>query len=228
MINIDFSDVAALENKLKRLQAASIPFAIGFTVNEAAFQTRKLYVAATQEKLILRNKWTERNIRVEKGSPRKPISRVGSLLEYMEKQEFGGTEVKKGKEGVPIPTSYAARLPENQRPRTKRVTAPHRLSRIQLRRVSVAANRRRQNAIAISQAARSGNKMVFLDLGNKKGIFRIVGGVRKPRIKMLWDLTEQSVTIPKTPLLKPSVDIVQQQIPSIYFNQLEKQIDRIK
>ena len=81
--------------------------------------------------------------------------------------------------------------------------------------------------MAIKQAAQSGSKYVFLDLGRSKGIFKVTGGKRRPKIKMVYSFREQSVVIPKSPWLAPSVKKTEEKIPAIYKKSLEFQLQRL-
>ena len=75
-------------------------------------------------------------------------------------------------------------------------------------------------------AVRSGKRYIFHDFGSgrKKGIFRVVGGGRNfkrgmpkgVRLRMVYDMTEQVVDIPKLPWLKPAVDTTQVLMPGMY------------
>ena len=230
MINIDIEDMKRLESRLKRVRSKSIPFASRFALNEAAIKGRSGAIAEVKQTMVLKNRWTERSIQFEKTRELRinsQITRVGSVQEYMKDQEFGGVERKQGKEGVPIPTAFAAGMAEDAKPITRPVRPSLRLSRINIQ------NTRRtrghsDNSALIHAAAQSGRKDLFLDYGRRKGIFRVIGGKRNPRIKMLWDLSRQSVRIPPNPWLKPAINKVIPEMPAIYFRALQFQLDRVK
>lgn len=231
MFKVDTSDIALLEGDLKRFASRAHPFASKNTVNTAAFTAQKIWRGHIEDKLITRNTFTKRSIQVEQTRTLN-VSRqeavVGSTAKYMEDQEFGGIKHKRGSEGVAIATSYASGEGEDTQPRKKLPRKPNKLVNIQLqRRGKRGASRKQKNLIAIKQAAKSGSKYVFLDLGRTKGIFKVTGGKRKPKIKMVYSFREQSVVIPKTPTLAPSIAKTEIQIPNIYKKSIEFQLKRL-
>lgn len=223
MFKINDRDIKEFEADLKTFAHRAYPFATKATINRAAFEAQKTARRIVDIKMVERNKFTKQSIQVDQARTLN-VSRqeaiVGSIADYMEDQEFGTTKHKTGSEGVSITTSYAAGQ-EGQQPRTRLARKPNRLASIKLqRRSKKGKNRRQQNLIAIKGAAASGRKYIFLDLGRKKGIFKVVGGKRRPSLKMVHDMTEQSVTIPRNPWLKPSADRTQVLIPGFYKDAL--------
>lgn len=224
MIKIDDKEIRKFERELKAFAHRAYPFATKNTLNKTAFHAQKLIRRDLAVKMVLRNKFTIQSIRVEQTKTlnlRNQASVVGSTADYMEDQEFGVTKQKKGIEGVPIATGYAAGQQGHQ-PRTRLPRKPNKLRNIRLR------NKRRQNNIQIiHDAAISNNKFIFLNLGRTKGIFKVIGGKRKPRIKMIWSLTQQSIVIPRNPWLKPAVDTAAISIPKFYRDALIFQLRRL-
>jgi len=231
MFKIDTSDIALLEGDLKRFASRAYPFASKNTLNTSAFTAQKNWRGHIGEKLVTRNAFTKRSIQVEQTrtlNVRRQEAVVGSTADYMENQEFGGIKHKRGAEGVAIATSYASGEGEGARPRKKLPRKPNKLVNIRLQRKGkVHASRKQKNLIAIQQAAEGGNKYVFLDLGRTKGIFKVVGGKRKPKIKMVYSFRQQSVVIPKTPTLAPAIAETEKQMPAIYKKSLEFQLERL-
>jgi hypothetical protein len=229
MFDIDDKDVKRLERELKTFAKRALPFATKNTLNRAAFDTQRESKEIIERKMITRNRFTLSSIRVDQARTlviRNQSATVGSIADYMEDQEFGTTKASKGKEGVSIATGYAAGQ-EGQRQRTRLPRKPNRMQSIQLqRRRKKGATRRQQNFIAIKQAAESGRKFVFLDLGRRRGIFRVVGGKRKPRIKMVHDMTKRSVIIPRNPWLSPAVAATSRRIAGFYADSLRFQLKR--
>lgn len=231
MFKVDTSDIKLLEGDLKRFAHRAYPFATKATVNGAAFTAMGISRGHIDKNMVTRNAFTKKSIQVEQARtlnvPRQEAI-VGSTADYMETQEFGGIKHKNGSEGVPIATSYASGEGEDTQPRKKLPRKPNKMANIQLqRRGKKGANRRQKNLIAIKKAAESGSKYVFLDLGRSKGIFKVTGGKRRPKIKMVYSFREQSVVIPKAPWLAPSVKKTEAKIPSIYKKSLEFQIQRL-
>lgn len=230
MFAVDDKNIKNLESDLKTFAIKAFPFATRNTVNAAAFAAQKIAKTDVRMNMINRNRFTEQSIRVEQTRTlqiSQQASSVGSIADYMEDQEFGSVKSKGGKEGVAIATSYSAGQGENTRPRKRLPRKPNTLANIQLqRRHKKGSNRKQQNIIAIKQAAISGRKYVFLDLGKRKGIFKVVGGKRLPKIKMIHDMTKQSVIIPKNPWLKPAFDESVRMLPAFYADALRFQLRR--
>ena len=229
MFKLDDRDIKELEKELKTFADRAYPFATKATLNRAAFETQKIARKDVRVKMVTRNKFTEQSIQVDQArtlNVSRQAATVGSIADYMETQEFGGTERKGGSHGVAIATSFAAGQ-EGQQPRTKVPSKRNKLQNIRLQhRRTGGSNRRQRNLIAIKQASTTSNKFVFLDLGRRKGIFKVTGGKRSPRIKMVHDLTRQTIRIPRNPWLKPAVDRVNFLLPEFYKDALIFQLKR--
>lgn len=230
MFNIISRDFKRFEADLRTLSRKALPFATKATVNGAAFMARRLSQEGIREEMINRNRFTVGGIRVEQTRTLRISQQaavVGSIADYMADQEFGAIKSKTGKEGVRISTSYSSGEGENAQPRTRLPRRANTMAAIKLqRRSKKGSNRKQRNLIAIKQAASTGRKYVFLDLSRRKGIFKVIGGKRRPKIKMVHDMTEQSVTIPRNPWLAPAVVKTEAAIPEIYRKALEFQARR--
>ncbi len=229
-LEIDAGQVKQYESDLKHFARKAYPFATRQTVNKAAFETRRGYQARIREDLTLRNRWTEQSVRVEQArtlTVSRQAAIVGSVADYMATQEFGGVE-KGGGKYKPIATSYSAGLPEDAKPRTRLPRKPNKLSNIQLKSRGRKLSRRARNKVAVLMAAKSGDKYVWLDLGKRQGLFRVLGGKRNPRVRMVWDMSRRSVRVPKKPLLLPATRAVQAQLPQYYAEALVFQLKRAK
>lgn len=208
-ITVSTRQIAELAKRFDQLGERAIPFAMRNTLNAVAFDARSEWIKRIKRSMTLRNRYTEKSVRVERVS-RQVIehmeSRVGSGLEYMAKQEEGGQERAKGKHGVPIPTSSAAGQARKTRPRTKLVRQKNYLSAIHLRR-GLTGSRKQRNAAAIRLARKNAGGVVYLDLGKRKGLFSVPSGPRaKPR--MLYDLSSKTVRVRARPTLEPTVRTV--------------------
>lgn len=228
MFAVNDSDIKQMESDLKTFASKALPFATRNTVNGAAFEARKIAQTGIRENMVNRNRFTVQSVRVEQTRTlniRNQAAIVGSIADYMADQEFGAIKNKTGKEGVVIATSYSAGQGEDAQPRTRLPRKPNKMANIQLqKRRKKGSSRKQQNLVAIKQAAKTGRKYVFLDLGRRQGIFKVIGGKRRPKIKMVHDMTSESVVIPKNPWLKPAVDKVD--VPKIYRKSLEFQLKR--
>jgi hypothetical protein len=208
-VEVDMRQFRELATRFEQLGSRSLPFAMRNALNAVAFDARAEWQKRIKRSMTLRNKYTERSLRVEKVQTNRLAdmqARVGSTLDYMAKQELGGRESAKGKHGVPIPTSSAAGQAMKARPRTKVVRRKNYLSAIQLAR-SVGGIRQRRNAVAIKLAKEKTGGVAYLDLGKRKGLFAIPKGKRaKPR--MLYDLSRKNVRVRPRPTLEPTVGAV--------------------
>lgn len=230
MFAINDRDIKKMEGDLKAFARKALPFATKQTVNRSAFTAQKIARESVREDMTLRNRFTVQSIQVDQARTLQ-ISRqaaiVGSIADYMEDQEFGGIKSKTGKEGVTISTGYSAGQ-ENAQPRTRLPRKANAMANIALqRRSKKGQNRRQRNLIAIKQAATSGRKYIFMDLGKRKGIFKVIGGKRRPRIKMVHDMTKQSVVIPRNPWLLPAVNKTQPMMSRFYKDALTFQLRRL-
>lgn len=230
MIKMDSRELKEMEKQLKTMAERSFPFATKAAVNQMAFKSREFAQQNIRNQMVTRNKWTERSVMVE---PTKTLriaqqaSVVGSVEDYMETQEFGGVERSKGKAGVAIPTSTASGEGQSARPRQRMVRRANQMQQIKLARNKLrASSRAERNLLAIKQAASTGRKFVFLDLQKRTGIYKLEGGKRKPRIKLIHDMSNQSIRIPANPWLKPAVDKMTRIAPGLYFSALKFQLKR--
>lgn len=229
MFKINNKEIKEFEEDLTVFARKSLPFATKNTLNQGVFHAQRLAKKDVRIKMVLRNKFSEQSIRVDQARTlniRQQAASVGSIADYMADQEFGTTKSKTGKRGVSIPTSWSAGQ-EGQKPRMRLPRKANKLLNIRLKHSRKrGTNRRQQNLIAIKQAATTGNKYVFLDLGRREGIFKVIGGKRRPRIKMVHDLSRDSVTIPRNPWLKPVVDTTVVKMPEFYRKSLIFQLKR--
>ena len=232
MFKIDTEEIKQLESDLKTFKERAYPFATKNTVNQAAFKTQKRMKIFMHNNMILRNKFSESSIRVETTKTLRVSAQaavVGSIAPYMENQEFGATIIKKGKHGVPIPTSEASGEGRGVKTRRKVVPRSRSLRSIKLNKSKIRTKSKKQeNFIRIQQAIASGRKFVFLDLQKHPGIYRMSGGKKAPKINLIHDMSRKSVSIPKNPTLLPATRVTQKELPSIYRKSLIFQLKRHK
>lgn len=228
VVTIDLSQVEGLRDKLEALTKKAIPYAVRNTLNYCAFEARRSWAQQLDKSMVLRNRYTASSLRVQKvgGGTSIPAmqSVTGSPLSYLELQEFGGTKTASG-HGVPMPTKLAAGQTGGTQ-RTKAVQRKNYLRSIKLTsKVHEGTNQKQKNAIAISMAAKSGG-VVYLDLGRRKGLFKVSGNKRaRKKIRMLWSFSEKSQHVKPRPTLEPALRIVQMMGPKIMTAALEEQFD---
>lgn len=225
MFSLHDRDLRRLERRLGALSQRALPFATRETINKMAFDSQKKARNEITEKMVLRNKFTISSIRVDQArgsniSAQKAI--MGSTADYMDEQEFGGRKNRRSGKSVGIPTSFSAGLGRGARPRTRLPRAAYKMATIALRsgarRGRTAAQR---NAISISM---SKGGFAFLDLGRRKGIFKID---KKGNPTMVHDLSRPSVNIPALKWMKPAVDEVVNKRGEYYRRALEFQLARL-
>ena len=229
-VTIDTDQIKQFESDLKTFASRAYPFATKNTINQAAFDAQRRYKENARGDMQLRNKFTESSIRVDQArtlNVGRQVSTVGSTAPYMDEQEFGATIRKRGKIGVPIPTTVASGEGEGVQPRTRVVPRSRRLGSIRLRNKGAKARSRKQvNFLKVQQTAKSSNKFVFLDLQKHPGIYRVSGGKRNPKVKLIHDMSKESVSIPRNQMLAPAVKATERIMPELYLKSLEFQLKR--
>ena len=229
-ITVDTDQIKQFESDLKTFASRAYPFATKNTINSAAFDARRGYIENAKGSMQLRNRFTERSIRVDQTrtlNVSRQVAIVGSTAPYMDEQEFGATIRKRGSVGVPIPTTVASGEGEGVQPRTRMVPRSRRLGNIALRnKGSKARSKAQANFLKVKQTAKSGRKFVFLDLQKHPGIYRITGGVRNTKVKLVHDMSKESIVIPRNPMLAPAVRATELRMPELYLKSLEFQLRR--
>lgn len=220
MIYCDTRYIKKLERDLDKLSSRALPYANRNAINSAAFQARVKSLTEIDKKMITRNTYTKRSIRVEKAAIGSQRALVGSTVKYMAEQEFGHVERKGSATGVAIQTSYSA----GQGYATKRTRMPrraHTLGKLKFSKRK-GASRSQRNAIAV---ATSLGGYAFLDFGRKRGVFKIPAR-RKGKIHMVADVSQTSISVKPNAWLKPAADAVSKRLQGIYTAELGKQIKR--
>lgn len=228
--SVNVKDFKKLEDDLDKLGPRAVPFATRDALNKAAFAAMRIAKRTVTAHMVMRNRFTVNSIQVDKARSltiRNQVSTVGSTAPYMETQEFGGTVTSRGSEGVAIPTSYASGEGLVARPRKRLPRRPNRVGNITLNRGRLKGSRKARNAAAIAQALKSGTRYVFLRLQRVRGIFKLVGGKKNPRIKMVADMSRPSVRVPRFKWLAPSMVTAQKMMPGLYVESLKFQLKRL-
>jgi hypothetical protein len=106
-----------------------------------------------------------------------------------------------------------------------------RLGRSKLR----ASSAKQRMVIAVNQAVKTGRRYTYLDLGRTQGIFKVVGGratgrgfPKGARLRMMYDMSRKSVTVPANPWLLPSAMFAQKFMPMEYRKALKFQLKKFK
>lgn len=224
-VKADTRELKRFQKDLIQLNRKGIPYAVKNSLNSLAFDARSEWQEGLRREFTLRNKFTESSIRVEKArglDMRSMESRVGSIAPYMENQEEGGERRKGGKYGPPIPTNDAR---TGKSPK-KLVARPNKMSRINLaaKGLSKFKTKRQKIAVAASMAKRGGSKYAMIPLKNSEGIYKLSGGKRKLRMRMVWSMAKRSVFVPPNPTMKPAVTRAESRFLGHYKDALKSQL----
>lgn len=232
MILVDMRDHKTLTKELEFYRKQAMPFAARTYVNGAAFKTRELWRREITTGFVLRNRYILNSVRVERAQGINIASMeavVGTVADELETQELGDTLSGTGKHGKAIPTSFAAGQGMNKQPRTRLVRGPHKLDAIKLtKRGTIRGNRKQQNAARIRMAKKAGDKFIFLDLGDNMGLFKLTGTGKRAKIKMVWSLSHDSVTIKRNPMLQMSLLQIDPRLPGMYVDAVVEQLKRAR
>lgn len=233
MITVNTSGLRALGRDLAALGRDGVPRAQIETLNAMAFDALKIARRELPSKMVLRNRWTAGSIGVNTASRRRLYSVVGSSEEYMRLQEEGGLTRGSGAATIPIPTSVASGEGRNAMPRRRVPRRANKMTSIVLNRRGRRGSRRTgtkkaRAVFAVKQAHARREKHVYLELQESKGIFRLYGGRRNPRLEMVQDLSRRVIVVRRNPWLWPVAMRVSRDLPLYYDVALTRQLDRMR
>ena len=236
-MKVDVRQIKEFEKDLKAFKDRAFPFATKATINTAAFDTMTKGRRIIERNMILRNKYTPKAVQVEQTRTlivNQQEALTGAIEDYLETQEFGGVDVKKGKVGIPLPSSTSAGQGRTK-PRTRLPREANKLQNLRLNRSRRRAKSRKQKVLFVVQdAVTSGRRNIFLDLGRTQGIFNVKGGRKNfkrggpkgAKLRMIYDLSRDSVSIPRSPWLGPAVKLTERRMPEMYLKALKFQAER--
>lgn len=230
-VYVDTRDFRKLHDHLERFAKRAVPYAARDALNGCAFELRKEWQEKIRGTFTLRNKFTERSIRVEKASGldlRTMQSRTGSVAAYMADQETGATIRGSGKHKA-IPAPGAANQAPGAR-RTRVVTSSKRLGAIHINSPALAKyGRRRQNAIALAIAIRKGERFALLNrTGRGRGIFEVKGLKTKAKVRLLYDVSRGSVKVKPSETMRHAVVGAGHRFERVIYDSLLRQLHRNK
>lgn len=226
MIKVDQNELRQLEDDLRRLNARGLDFAARDTINDYAFQTQGTARETIRSEFVNRNTWTVRSVRVDRARSTRDSSEVGSTEAYMADQEFGRVKTDHTQMATPAASGESNRASVRLRP----VRKANRMANIRLgqRTRVTGASKAQQNIAALKEAKASGRRYVYLDRGKTKGIYRVLGTKRKPKSRMVQDMSRRVAVVPRNPWLAPSSDKTMARAAETYHAQLLRQLDRIR
>jgi hypothetical protein len=220
MMTINTDQVERLRRNLGDMQ---IRYAERNTLNGQAFETQKNARATVQRGMVNRNDWTRRSIRVETAQSLRDSAMTGSTERYMAHQEFGYVDSVHTSMATPAASGEAPRSRVRRRP----VRRKNRMSAINLGARVTGMSRAQRNIVALKQAKEDGRKFVFLDRGRTKGIYRVMGTVRKPKSRMVQNLSRTVAITPRNPWLRPS-SVTPERTRAIFFEQMRRQVRHLR
>lgn len=231
-IKLELRGIEKMTRDLETMAKRSVPFAARSTLNDLAFVARGLWQEEMHSSLTLRNKYTQRSTVVVRCQTLKMSdmeASLGSPLEYLKSLEYGLPE-KASHTWRPIPTEIAAgqargTLKAGRRKAVKAVFNIKQLGNLKAR--AGGGSRKARNARAVRQALKTSKRLALLDMGKKKGIYRIGGGSRRnPLISKVYDLTRRVTPMPRIPTLQRTLVKTLGRAPAIAYKRLLEQLQR--
>lgn len=224
--------LAQMQRQLETIAKRSVPFAARETLNTLAFEGRKIWQQEMASSLTLRNKFTQRRALVERARTLRidnMQATLGHTEDYMYNLEFGKPE-RAAKHFRAIPTEVAAgqgkgSLAGGRKRAVKRANIITALGSLKGKDFA-GRPRKARNARAIQQAIKTGKRLALLDMGRRKGVYKVMGGKRKPKIMKLYDLTRKVTPMPKVPTLKRTLTKTLALAPTVAYAAMAKQLQR--
>jgi hypothetical protein len=231
---IDIRGIDEMQRQLTELSKRSVPYAARETLNSLAFEGRKIWQGEMRASLTLRNQFTERRALVEPARNLRMSTmeaKLGHTEEYMRLLEEGKPE-RADRRWRAIPTEVAAgqakgSLSGGRKRAVRRANIIRTLGNLKAKGFS-GRSRKAQNARAVGAAIKSGKRLALLDFGRRKGIYKIMGGKRRPKVVKLYDLSRRVTPMPKIPTLQRTLDQTLQRGPAIAYEALERQLARLR
>lgn len=231
--HIEIRGLDEMQRELEQLARRGVGYAARETLNGLAFEGRKIWQGEMRSSLTLRNAFTERRALVERATGTRMAALeaiLGHTEDYMRRLESGiGERARRG--GLPIPTETAAGQARGSLPAgRKRAVRPSLVIRVlgKIKRQSRSLPRKVRNARAIRDAVRNGNRLAYLELDRRRGIYKIMGGRKRPQIRKLYDLSRRAVPLPRIPTLQRTLDRALQHGPRLALAALERQLARAR
>lgn len=214
-----------------------IPAAAAGTLDNMAFESRKISIKTFENKYVIRSNWTQRGMLFEKTKRGVPIarmeSRAGNVRDYASTLEEGDT-LTADNEFIPIP-ALGSRIAKK---RNRRIAKRFNLRQLpRVRRLPNIQGTVKRRFTAMLNIARKENyfgpfMITKEEAGSEKvpvGIFNLAAAGRKRRsggkIVMLRKL-QRSVKVPSEPFIGPSGIRMGQRMDRIYIRQAKRTLAR--
>lgn len=230
------NQIKKLNVRLNKIGSVGIPKAAAGTLDNMAFESRKIATRIFKGKHIIRSTWTQRGMLFEetrRGIPIKHMeSRSGNVLGYAGLLEKGGT-IKAENKYLPIP-ALGSRISKSKH---KRISRRFRTDKLQVRRMpKISGSPKRRFAAMLNIARKEKFFGPFLvtkdDAGSDRlphGIFNLSGRGRSKRkggkITMLRKL-QASAHIPGRPFVAPAGRRLGGRMDRIYIKQAQRALKR--
>jgi hypothetical protein len=227
-IGVHVEGLDEMQRALEQLSKKGLAAAARETLTQCAFHGRRIWQENLEQANILRNAFTQRRVLVvpARGSRLSDMEAVlGHPSQYVADLEEGKGDRARGS-AVPIP-ELAARTGSDKK---KLVGKPNKLATIGrlAKGKTRGSTHKARNAQALRVAAKAGRKLVVLEGPRSRGIFRVMGGRRKVKVRKLWDLSHRTVSRPQRPTLQRSIDAALQLAPAIAERAMQKQLELLR
>jgi len=219
--------------RLRKIGKIGIPLAAAGTLDNMAFESRKISIKTFNRKYTIRSNWTERGMRFQKAKKGIPIkhmeSRSGNIREYADLLEKGGT-IRADNQFLPIP-ALGARVSKSKRKRISAKFKMNQLSRVRrLPKISGSPSRRFAAMLNIARKEKYFGPFLITksDAGGDRlpvGIFNLAGHGRMRRgggkIMMIRKL-QPSAQVPGRPFIYPAGRRVGLHMDHVYLKQAKR------
>jgi hypothetical protein len=227
-VSVAWKGLDEAKRDLQTMASKAVPYAARNALNTIAFEARGEWQRQIRGSFTLRNRFTERSVLVTKASGtdiKRMASFVGSTAPFMRDQEEGAlVRGRHGQKGIPAPGA-AGQQPGSKR--TRLVRSAYRLGAINVAHPQLKGSRRQRNAIALAVARRKGQTIALLERPKGgKALFKLMGGKRRIKTRMLWDFSKRAVRVHSEPTLQRTLTAVSRKIPHILMASTLEQLRR--
>lgn len=229
--------IKKFNHRLKQIGDIGIPIAAAGTLDNMAFESRKISIRMFKGKHIIRSNWTQRGMLFEKTRKGIPIkhmeARSGNVREYADLLERGGT-VQADNKYLPIP-ALGSRVSKSK---TKRIARRFRMDRLsnvrRLPKISGSVSRRFAAMLNIARKEKYFGPFLVTkqEAGSERiprGIFNLTGHGRRRKgggtITMLRKL-QSSAHVPGNPFISPAGHRIGRQMDRIYIKNAKRILKR--
>lgn len=219
--------------RLRKIGKVGIPKAAKDTLDNMAFESRKISIKTFNRKYTIRSTWTERGMRFQKAKKGIPIkhmeSRSGNTRDYADLLEKGGT-VRADNQFLPIP-ALGARVSKSKR---KRIAKKFKMNQMpKMRRLpKISGSPTRRFAAMLNIARKEKHFGPFLitkaEAGSDRlpvGIFLLSGHGRGRRgggsITLIRKL-QRSAHVPGNPFIAPAGRRIGRNMDRTYIKQAQR------